>query len=151
MARASSATSAVVTSGAKRVPPADTGAPGRSNTTNPGTKPSSMISGPPRSRRASGSPAMRSPMSQTITAHRPASVREVDPHHHTPRAGVSHLGKAGVGEDLATPDVKFAPGDLLARRRGHRVRLQRPGAPFPREADRGGGQRVGDPALAVPL
>src|ERR1700730_3818581 len=81
----------------------------------------------------------------------PASVREVDPHHYTSRAGVAHLGEAGVGEDLATSDVQLTPGDLLARWRGHRVRLQRPGAKFPGEADRGGGQRVGDPTLAVPL
>ena len=45
--RASTATSATLTSGASRVPPADSGAPGRSNTTNPGTEPSSTTSALP--------------------------------------------------------------------------------------------------------
>ena len=59
IARASNATSVTLTPGASRVPPADTGTPGRSNTTNPGTEPSSTISGPPSPRPASGSPATR--------------------------------------------------------------------------------------------
>src|ERR1700761_3336804 len=42
MARASSATSVMLTSGASRVPPADTCAPGRSKTTHPGTVSSSI-------------------------------------------------------------------------------------------------------------
>ncbi len=38
-----------------------------------------------------------------------------------------------------------------ARRRDHRIRLQRPGTLFPGEPGRGSGQCAGDPALAVPL
>src|SRR4029077_11454035 len=76
---------------------------------------------------------------------------EVDPHHHTPRAGVTHLGEARVREDLAASDVQLTPGDLLARFGDHWVRLQRSGTLGAGVADRGGGQRVGDPALAVPL
>src|SRR5712691_9632772 len=49
----------MVTSGASRVPPAETGAPGRSNTMKPGTEPSSTISGRCRSRSASGCRGLR--------------------------------------------------------------------------------------------
>src|SRR6266849_3721875 len=61
MARASSATSATVTPGASRVPPAETSAPGRSNTTNPGTVISSTIAGPDRSRPVTRSAVTRAP------------------------------------------------------------------------------------------
>src|ERR1700751_4844881 len=56
MARASSATSAAATSGARGVPPADVGAPGRSKTMKPGTERSSTVSDstdPPPSRACS--------------------------------------------------------------------------------------------------
>ena len=46
IARASSATSPTVTSRATRVPPAETEAPARSNTMNPGTDPSITTWGP---------------------------------------------------------------------------------------------------------
>src|SRR5579859_6849053 len=63
MARASSATSATLTSGASRVPPADSGAPGKSNTTKPGTELSSRTSGPA----GRGSPVMPSPISALLS------------------------------------------------------------------------------------
>src|SRR6516164_3720306 len=66
MARASSATSAALMSGASRVPPADSGAPGMSNARKPGTETSSMMSGPPRSGPAAGSSAMPPPMIRTV-------------------------------------------------------------------------------------
>jgi hypothetical protein len=66
MARASSATSAALTSGASRVPPADTAAPGMSNTRKPGTEPSSTMSGPPRPGPAASSSAMPPPMIRTV-------------------------------------------------------------------------------------
>src|SRR5258708_5444762 len=77
--------------------------------------------------------------------------REVDPHHCSARAGVAYLREAGVGEYLAAADVQFAPGDLLARLGDHRVGLQRPSALLAGVTDRGVGERVGDPALAVTL
>lgn len=78
-------------------------------------------------------------------------AREIDAHHHAPRAGTAHLGEAGFGEDLAAADVQLAPGDLLAGLGDHRIRLEGPGTIAPGVVDRRGGQRVGDASPAVPL
>src|SRR5215831_4357304 len=79
------------------------------------------------------------------------SGREIDAHYHAPGAGAAYLGEAGLGEDLAAADVQLTPDDLLAGMGDHRVGLEGPGAIFPGEVDRGGGKRVADAALAVPL
>src|SRR5260370_20910379 len=98
MAGASSAPSAMVTSGAKRVPPADTGAPGRSNTTNPGTEPSSMTSGSPKSLRTSGSRRMPSPMVRPGTRYQQSLPQPASGRAGEGRAGEGRAGEGRAGE-----------------------------------------------------
>ena len=74
-------------------------------------------------------------MCRDYGAHGTGSVREVDPHHHAPRARAADLGESGISEDLTAADVQLTPGDLLAGLRDHWVCLQCAGAALPGEVD----------------
>ena len=56
--------------------------------------------------------------------------------------------KPAASKTLRGPDAELAPGDLLPRRGQHRIALERPRPPRPREADRGAGERVAHPLPA---
>src|SRR5271166_1796187 len=84
----------------------------------------------------------RSPAARAGGAHESRSrtsqsdlVVEVNPHDHTPEGGPADLLEPGLLEDLTGSDVQFAPSDLLAGLRDHRVRLERARAALRREAD----------------
>src|SRR5580698_4203624 len=164
MARASNATSATLTSGASRVPPADTGTPGRSNTTKPGTELSSRISGPP----GRGSPVMPSPISALRHRSAPGSGGPWLPARPGPKAGqdlhlVPEAGQAVSGGPLMLEGQRQHPPAVLVGRQRRRQRgygalaedlgeqRQRPGRGPERDREPGSaGLEVGRPLPPEP-
>src|SRR5262249_39139397 len=77
-----------------------------------------------------------------------AASREFDAHEDAPLRRPAQLAEAGGDEGAVRADVQFAPGDLLASVRDHRIALERARSPFAGIGHRGGGKLVREPGAA---